>query len=346
MQPTRSDVHVDALLTNLSLMYAQEESAFIATRVFPLLPVTKASDRYATYSRADFNRDTMRKRGVSAESAGGGYNIKNDDTYAVDVWALHKDIDDQIRANADAIFNLDLEALRYLTVQYLISKELDWSTNFFTTGKWTALLTGVAAGPIANQVIQWNDYVNSSPIVDVRTQKRRVQLLSGGFRPNKLVLGRPVFDTLCDHPDFIDRVKYGQTGGSRSTPAMATKEIMAQLFEVEEVLVMDSIQNTGPEGANIDTGGTLNANELNAFIGGAGGKAALLIYVPSTMGLYTPASGATFSWTGYFGATLGGTRVANFYIPQIKSTRVEMEAVYVHKVLGVDMACFMTSIIA
>ena len=146
MNPTLSDVHVNTLLTNLSLMYAQEESNFVADKIFPVIPVSKASDLIQTYSRADFNRNTARKRAVSTETAGGGYKVGTT-SYSVDVWGLHKDIDDQIRANADAILNLDMEATRYLTMQMLISKEIDWVTSFFAGSVWTGLLTGVAGAP-------------------------------------------------------------------------------------------------------------------------------------------------------------------------------------------------------
>ncbi len=336
-QPTLSDVHVNALLTNLSNMYAQEESNFIASRVFPIVPVQKASDRYLTYSRADFNRNTMRKRAPSTESAGGGYTIDNTPTYSVNVWAVHKDIDDQVRANADAILSLDMEATKWLTTQYLISKEVDWSAAFFAN-VWTSLLTGVAAAPGANQALQWND-PNSTPIVDIRTFKRVIQLINGGFRPNKLVLGRPVFDVLCDHPDFIDRIKYGQTPGA---PARVTLDAMAGLFELDEVLVMDSIINTGVEGV------TFNALESNSFIGGAsgvGGKAALLVYTPSAPGIMTPGCGYTFAWTGYFGSA-GGNRISSWYEQRIKSTRVEIESAYVHKLVSADMGGYIATIIA
>ena len=38
-QPTSSDVHVDAILTNISVAYIQQQGAFIANRVFPSVPV-------------------------------------------------------------------------------------------------------------------------------------------------------------------------------------------------------------------------------------------------------------------------------------------------------------------
>lgn len=336
-QPTLTDVHVNAPLTILSNMYAQEEKNFIASRVFPIVPVAKASDRYYTYDRSDFNRNTMRKRATSTESAGGGYKIDNTPTYSVDVWALHKDIDDQIRANADAVLSLDMEATKWLTTQYLISKEVDWAASFFAN-VWTSLLTGVASAPSTNQCLQWND-ANSQPIIDIRTLKRTIQLVNGGSRPNKLVLGRPVFDTLCDHPDFIDRIKYGQVPGR---PAQVTLDAMAGLFELDEVLVMDSIINSGPEGV------TLNAGESNSFIGGAsgiGGKAAMLVYTPSSPGIMTPGCGYTFAWTGYFGSA-GGNRIMSWYEQRIKSTRVEIESAYVHKLVSADMGAYLATIIA
>jgi hypothetical protein len=339
MQPTLSDVHVNALLTNLSLMYEQEADAFIATRVFPIIPVTKKSDIYARFARADMNRNLMRKRAPGTESAGMGYTIDTTATYTAEVYALHHDIDDQIRGNADSVFNLDLETSRYLNMQALINREVDWANNFFVATPWTTQLTGVAAAPGANQFLQWND-PSSQPIVDIRDQKRQVQLVSGGFRPNKLVLGRPVFDKLADHPDFLDRIKYQ---GTETRPARVTLNAMAALFEVDEVLVMDSIQNTSPEQASTDSGGTFNAGETNAFIGN---KAALLVYTPSAPGLYTPGCGYTFAWTGPFGSTITGTRVLSFYIPQIKSTRVEIEQAYAHKVASGDMGAFFATAIA
>jgi hypothetical protein len=149
-----------------------------------------------------------------------------------------------------------------------------------------------------------------------------------------------VFDTLADHPDFLDRIKYQ---GTEVRPARVTLNAMAGLFEVDEVLVMDSIINNGVQVAGVDSGGTFNSGESNAFIGN---KAALLVYTPSAPGLYTPGCGYTFAWTGPFGSTITGTRVKSFYLQQINSTRVEIEQAYAHVVASGDMGCFFTSAIA
>ena len=42
-QPTRNSVHVDALLTNISVAYIQERSKYVATQVFPIITVDKVT---------------------------------------------------------------------------------------------------------------------------------------------------------------------------------------------------------------------------------------------------------------------------------------------------------------
>ena len=43
-QPTQTDVHVDAILTNISVAYMQSQSAYVANTIFPTVPVSKQSD--------------------------------------------------------------------------------------------------------------------------------------------------------------------------------------------------------------------------------------------------------------------------------------------------------------
>ena len=134
-QPTQSDVHVDAILTGISVAYMQEADHFVAGKVFPSVPVQKQSDKFFTYTQADFFRDEVQYRADGTESAGSGYGLSTD-SYSANVWALHKDIGDQTRANADAPLNMDQDATRYLAQQMLIRQERDWATNYFGTGIW------------------------------------------------------------------------------------------------------------------------------------------------------------------------------------------------------------------
>ena len=76
--PTQNSVHLDKLLTNVSIAYLQNPDSFIAGRVFPVLPVSKQSDKYLYLDAADFNRDEMKVRADSSESAGGNFTYSND----------------------------------------------------------------------------------------------------------------------------------------------------------------------------------------------------------------------------------------------------------------------------
>jgi hypothetical protein len=325
--PTPGDVHVNTPLTNISIAYMQDASNFVADRVFPNIPVTKQSDRYYIYDRGDFNRDEMTLRAPGTESDGGKYKLDNTPTYFANVYAYHKDIPDEVRSNEDTVLNSDRDATNYVTHKALIKRERLWATKYFTAGLWKTDITGVAAGPGASQVLQWND-ASSNPITDIRTGVRTV-LQSTGFEPNTLVLTKDVFDTLIDHPDIVDRVKYG-TQNQVST--VDVPELQA-LFKIPRIFIMKAIYNTANDGAE----------DSHAFIGT---KKALLCYATPTPGLLVPTAGYTFSWTGLLGNSAMGSRITRFRMNHLKSDRVEIEMAVDQKLVSVDMGYFFTSIIA
>ena len=69
-QPNINSVHVDAILTNISVAYLQNQDNFIADKVFPVIPVDKKSDKYFTYTKNDWFRDEAQRRAPGTESAG------------------------------------------------------------------------------------------------------------------------------------------------------------------------------------------------------------------------------------------------------------------------------------
>lgn len=328
MKPTASDVHVNTPLTNISIAFLQNAAHFVSDRVFPNVPVMKQSDRYYTYDRGYFNRDEMKVRAPGTESAGGHYSVDNTPTYYAPVYAFHHDIDDQRRANEDSVLSSDREATELVTLKALIKREKLWVSGFFTGGLWTTDLDGVDASPSAGEFLQWDD-ANSTPLEDIRAQKGAILGLTG-FEPNTLVIGYPVWQALIDHPDIVDRVKYGQTP---SGPARVTVEAVAALLELDRLLVMKAIENTAIEGA---------ANS-HAFIGG---KKALLCHAAPSPGLMTPTAGYTFSWTGYLGAGPQGQRVSKFRMEHLKSDRVEIEMAFNQKLVSADLGAFFDTAVA
>ena len=325
-EPGRGDVHVDLPLTTIAIAYAQNPEVFIADRVFPILSVEKQTDKYFTVPRGEWFRDEMKKRAPGALSAERTHKVSTD-SYACDVWALHEMLADQVRANYDSPLQADREITEGLSQAGMIRKERQWVTDFFGTSLWTTDQTGVdSASPSTNEVGRW-DRADSTPIENVRAGKRRVQARTG-FRPNRMVVGREVYDALLDHPDIVGRLDRGQTNG----PAIVMRQNLAALFELEEVLVMDSVFNSATEGA-ADS------------IGLIGGKSALLVYAAPTPGLYVPSAGYTFSWTGLLGAGALGMRMKRIRDEKRASDMIEIEMAFDQKLVEADLGQFYATIV-
>jgi len=337
-QPNVNNVHIDAILTNISVAYLQNTNNFIADKVFPTIPVDKKSNLYFKYTKDDWFRDEAQRRADGTASAGSGYGLTTD-TYQADVFAFHKDIGDQTRANADNPLNPDMEATQFVTQRLLLRREVQWAVDYFQTGVWATDITGVtdaSTSPTASQTYQWSDYeqaptsYKSNPIVDVEVAKATV-LQNTGYEPNTLVLGYKVFQVLKNHPLLVDRYKYTQAG------AIVTEDLLAQLFGVDRVLVAKSVVNTGKEGSNSQTYNFVATN------GGAG--AALLCYTAPNPGLMTPSAGYSFMWTGVSGGLGTTVGVSRFRMEELKADRVEAEIAFDNKVVAKDLGYFWTSII-
>lgn len=327
-QPTKGDIHVNKPLSNISIAYMQDATNFVADRVFPNIPVAMQSDRYYTYDRGFFNRDEMEERAPGAESAGSGYEVDNTPTYYAPVYAFHHDVPDQIRANVDSVIQPDSDSTKLVSQKALIKREKLFVSKFMAVSKWTFDFAGVAAGATGDQVLQWSDAA-STPIEDVAAMMDRI-LQSTGFLANKLVMGRQVWTALKNHPDIIDRIKYGQTAPGTAKISQAA---LADLFEVDEILVMNSIENTAGEGAT----------NVHAFIGG---KSCLLTHSATSPGLQVPTAGYTFSWNGFLGSSAMGGRIKKFRMEHLESDRVEIQMAFDQKLVSADLGGYWTTIVA
>lgn len=327
MTPTPGDVHVNAVLTNISIAMIQSQANFVCDSVFPNIPVSKQSDRYYVYDRGEFNRDEMELRAPGTESEGAGYTVDNTPTYFAPVYAFHRDVPDQLRSNADSVLSLDREATMFVTHKALIKREKLWVAKYFKVGVWAMERGGVAATPTGDQFLQWND-AGSTPIEDVRRAKREM-MENTGIEPNKLVLGRAVYDALLDHPDIVDRINRGQTNGT----AVVNKAALAALFEIGTIEVSNAIENTAKRGLTA----------AHSFIAG---KHALLVYAAPAPGIMTASAGYTFSWTGHLGAGAHGGRIKSFRLEAIESDRIEIQMAFDQKLVSDELGYFFANAVA
>lgn len=323
-QPDRRQIHVDRPLTNVSVAYIQSQSEYIAARVFPVVPVTKQSDLYYVYDKNDWFRDEAAQRAPATESAGGGYNVGTDN-YNAREWSFHKDIPWQDMANADEGIDLERDATEFVTQRLLLRRERSWATNYFAPTVWATDIAGVAAAPAAGQRIHWSDYTNGTPLQDVSAGKRAIKL-STGFTPNRLVLGYDTFEALKYHPTIREYYKY-------TSADVITAQMLAAVFEVEQVMVASAVYATNSEGETA----------AYSFVHG---KHALLCYAaprPSTM---LPSAGYVFGWTGISQGMGVEVAIERFDIRQTKVTRVEGTLAFDHKRVAADLGYFFSGIVA
>jgi hypothetical protein len=161
-----------------------------------------------------------------------------------------------------------------------------------------------------------------------------MQLKSGGFKPNTMVIGKEVRDILINHPDVLARLNGGATV---TNTALITDAKLAEIFEVENFYVMEAVKNGAAEGLA----------EANAFIGG---KNALLVHTPRTSGLMTPAAGLTFAWNNIPSVNNLGITVESFSDDALKRQQVaehiQVKMAYDMKVVGADLGYFFEDVVA
>ena len=329
--PGSSDLHINAPLTNVSVAYLQSSDAYIATKIFPKLPVQKRSDVFWKYSKSDWRRTDAKKRAPGTESAGVGWNYQTDNYFA-EVYAVHKDIEDQVRANADSNFNLDSDATRFVTTQLLLRRDLDWADTFFKTGVWGTEYTGVGATPATGQFLQW-DLAASDPLSDETTWALDFRRLTG-YDLSFMVLGAEVWAALKNHPAILDRIKFTQRG-------VVTKELVASFFDVPRLEICYATQATG---AQINDAAAQDAGADYDFI--VNPKGALLGYAPPSPSLLTPSAGYTFTWKGYAAGNSEGLKIKQFRMEHLGSDRIEGEMTYDQKVVSTDCGVFLNDVVS
>jgi len=305
-------VHVDRPLTDLSVRFTQSADQFIASKVFPTIRVQNRSDIFYTYDRSYWFKSDAQLRGPGTESAGSGYAVGTDD-FSCDVYAVHRNLSDQVRANADSPITMDRDATEFVTEHMLQRREQAWVSTYFTINVWGTDRTG------GTNFTVWDDYANSDPIRDLRDGVLAMAKLTAK-KPNTLVLGPEVWDQLQDHPDFLDRIKWTQKG-------IVSEDLISSMIGVKNTYIPWSIKNTAAEGETA-------AYDFNL------GKNALLMYVAPSPGLNTVSAGYTFNWSGLFGTGSNGIRIKRFRMEWIESDRVEAEEAIDQKVVSSDLGYF------
>jgi hypothetical protein len=318
--------HIDRALTNISVAYMQADNAFIADKVFPIVRVTKQSDVYFSYSKADFFRNEVKERGRGVESAGGTWNLKEEPPYHCRKYAYHYDITQEERVNYDSPINVERDTTEWLAQKMLLRREIDFAEKFYKTGVWGRDVTADGV-----HIRKWDD-PQSDPVAMVNNEMLRMAE-NTGKKPNFIIMAPDVFYALKNHDAIIDRIKYTQKG-------VVTLDLIAGLFEVDKIYIPWGIYNNGPKMPSEDTE---TGTDMKFIYKGS----MLLGYRASRPSLKEATAGYIFAWTGLEGASAYGSRLVRIKMDMLGlgTERLEMEMAYDQKIICRDMGVFFTDLV-
>jgi len=278
--PTPKSAHKDAALTNISIGY--QNSMLIGDRVFQTVPVAKQSDYFFKFLKGAWFRNEARVRGPGGKAARGDYPVTTD-TYSCIERAFAHPIPIELINNADSVLQPMATGVGFATNAVMLAKEKIISDLVVTTGTWTGE-EDCAAGWLATVDGSGNTFI-ADVLGGIDSVRRLI-----GQTPNVMVMDYKTFKNIKQEYTVLERIKYTGTSGK---PADVTTQTLAQLFELDEVLIGGSLYSSAEE---VVAGTDFTAVDLWEQTATKG--SAFLYYRPPTPAVEVPAAGYVFNWKG------------------------------------------------
>ena len=263
--PTPETVHVDQLLSNVSIAY--RPVGMIAEEVFPVVPVNKQSGLFPIYNKSNWFRipNTRHSPGTNPNEV--SFTVGSGQ-YICQKWGLGTDVWYETQRNADNPYQPLQDGTEFLRDQLA----LDYEARVFTL-----LSTGCGSQQLLTGTDALNDFDNSDPLTVFRTARQAVRSTTGR-RPNTCIIGQKAWDVLQYHPDLV-RAAYPGAG----IGGTLQQDQFARILGVDRILVGETIKNTAQEGQT-DTFTDVWSTHI------------FYLYVEPSPGLMKPTFGYSFRW--------------------------------------------------
>lgn len=220
-------VHTEKVLSVLATEY--NPGGFIGRSLVSAIPTNgEMSGSFRTRNKRNMfqtQNGELGELGMPAEVSA-GYGTA---TFACENYGKLARLPINIESQADAPLNLRKDAVMVAKNQLLMDEEQRYVDIFTATGSYASGNYATLSG-----TDQWSDYNNSDPIGDVDTY---CDALYASPSARKIGwCGRAVWLKLKEHPQIVERVKYG---GSSGNPAGVSRQAVAALFGLDDLLVSD-----------------------------------------------------------------------------------------------------------
>lgn len=224
--PQVSSLYQSPLLSQIAVDFKNRE--YVADQILTPVSVPNLQGQYLVWDQGVTFKDPQTKMAQDASPNMMDLKAtKSSFTLAVHAQAAYVDPLELSQAPEAQVRAMKVAKLANII---LLRRELDVAAQLTSTSVLTSNTT--LAG-----VTQWSDYTNSDPINAIAVQADGLPR-----RPNTFIAGRDVITKLRMHPKVLSAIQYTQTGG------MAPLTALADLFEVDRIIVGDAFKDTAGEG--------------------------------------------------------------------------------------------------
>lgn len=272
---------INPALTAIAMAYRNPDQVLIADQVLPRIPVAQLF-KWTKYDLAQ--GFTIPDTKVGPKSEPNKVDFKG---IEISDQVADYGLDDLISVSELEAFAampkpgtggpLSPEELSTMMIMGLIrlDREVRVANAVFSTAAYAAANKATLAG-----TSQWSDTVNSDPVKAIGDA-----LDIPVVRPNKMALGRAAWTNLRRHPKIVQACNATNQGAG-----IASRQQVADLFEIQEIMVGEAFVNTGRKGQAV--------NMQRAW-----GKHCLLFYSNQQAAIERQ---PVFGFTGQFGSQVAG----------------------------------------
>jgi hypothetical protein len=257
----------------------------VASQVFPIVSVASQAGNFGKIPLKELlsERDTER-------SPGSGYARQKfkfePATYACVEHGAEEPVDDRQAEMYAEYFDAEMVATMRAYSAVLVNAEKRVASTLFNPSTWTG---GSLTTAVSNE---WSDASSATPIDDVEGAVHKVYD-GTGLWANALIINRKVFRNLRNVEQIIERIN-SEGAGNASKPSDITAAMLAQVFDLDFVIVAGMSRNSANKGQA--------ATPVQVW----DSEYAMVARIATSNDFREPCVGRTFHWAAD-GSSPGGT---------------------------------------
>ncbi|RJQ22026.1 MAG: hypothetical protein C4560_03095 [Nitrospiraceae bacterium] len=270
-QPNVRELIIAGPLANVSIAYRNQ--SYVADRAFPIIDGVAPDAKIARYLKGAWFRDEAAVRAPGTRANRGGYPVDYLDL-SVKEYAFAKEVTDEdrdaVKAQGAPPLSPDQDAIEFATDKVDLKKERRVA-QLILGGTWSGV-AGEDAGGL------WAAGSGNTFLADVRARVETIRS-NTGLKPNCLIIDHGTYNSLKEESTVLSKIQYVEK-------AVLTKDLLAAILELEEVLIGEAIYSTAKE-----TKAGTEFTASNVWEKNAGKGSAFLYYRPKRAGLKVPSAG-------------------------------------------------------